>query len=103
MYTFNGIGTTLYGRRERQPDGSHVATKWVVLFFFPVLPLRSYRVWPQGTEYKFLRTVEYYRLEPQRLSWRQVLNWYLLTGCLGPIMLYAFGGGLLIWAWQSWR
>jgi len=42
--TFNGIGTTFYGKRDFEPDGSYVTTKWFVLGFFPVFPVSSLRV-----------------------------------------------------------
>ncbi len=42
-----GIGTTLYGRDEKQSDGSYVTTKWVILFFVPIIPLGSFRIFSQ--------------------------------------------------------
>jgi len=43
LITYNGIGTSLYGRRD--PDGdSYTATLCFCLIFIPVLPLRAYRV-----------------------------------------------------------
>jgi hypothetical protein len=43
-YSVNGIGTKYYGKAERWPDGSYITTKWIVLFFVPILPLGSFRV-----------------------------------------------------------
>ena len=103
MFTFNGIGTTLYGRRDPAADGSYVATKWLVVFFVPIIPLASFRVWKGETSFRFLGTNTDYRLEPLPLQWRQVLNWYLATLFFGPLLVYIFGGGLLLWAWQAWR
>jgi len=40
----NGCGTSLYGRRGFEPDGSFVTTKWIVVFFVPAFPLASMRV-----------------------------------------------------------
>jgi hypothetical protein len=40
----NGCGTSLYGRRDFEPDGSFVTTKWFVVFFVPIFPLASIRV-----------------------------------------------------------
>jgi hypothetical protein len=45
MFSVNGIGTTLYGRREVNPvDSSYIATKWLIFFFLPLVPLGSYRI-----------------------------------------------------------
>jgi hypothetical protein len=48
--TFNGIGTTFYGKRGFEQDDSYVTTKWFVIGFFPLVPLGSYRVRYLGTE-----------------------------------------------------
>ena len=42
--SFNGVGTALYGKRDRHPDGSYVTTKWVIVAHLPIRPLASYRV-----------------------------------------------------------
>ncbi|HKC59929.1 MAG TPA: hypothetical protein VKB92_07575, partial [Myxococcales bacterium] len=43
--TLNGVGATLLGESERDPDGTHVATHAVVIFFVvPLLPLGAYLV-----------------------------------------------------------
>jgi hypothetical protein len=45
MFRFNGIGTTIYGKREVNPDdGSNIVTKWFTVLYFPIIPLGSYRV-----------------------------------------------------------
>ncbi len=43
-YTFNGIGTKYYGKREFEPDESYVTTEWITLLYVPLLPIRSLRV-----------------------------------------------------------
>lgn len=47
-YTFNGIGTTFYGKRDFRKDGTFVTTEWVSFVYFPLFPLRSLRVCYQG-------------------------------------------------------
>jgi hypothetical protein len=47
-YTFNGIGTTFYGKRDFRSDGSYLTTEWVSFVYFPLFPLRSLRVRYQG-------------------------------------------------------
>jgi hypothetical protein len=43
--TLNGVGATLLGESERDPEGTHVATHAVVIFFVvPLLPLGAYVV-----------------------------------------------------------
>jgi hypothetical protein len=42
--TFQGFGTSFVGQRDFGADGSYITTEWVVLFFVPVVPLRSFRV-----------------------------------------------------------
>lgn len=44
MYTFNGIGTMLYGRHLPQSDGTYIATLWFTVLFVPLWPLGSYLV-----------------------------------------------------------
>lgn len=45
LQTINGIGTTLYGKSNlNQGDNSYITTKWYVFFWFPIIPLVSYRV-----------------------------------------------------------
>jgi hypothetical protein len=42
--SFNGFGTAIYGKRDFWSDGSYIATKWVVLFGIPLVPLGSMRL-----------------------------------------------------------
>jgi len=45
--TFLGFGTKLYGNKKTATG--RVKTKWVVLFFVPVFPLKSYEVFSEYT------------------------------------------------------
>ena len=47
-YTFNGIGTAFYGKRDFRRDGSFLTTEWVSFLYFPLFPIRSLRVRYQG-------------------------------------------------------
>ena len=47
-YTLNGIGTTFYGQRDFQPDGSYLTTEWLVFLYVPLIPIRSLRVVYRG-------------------------------------------------------
>jgi len=59
MFTFNGIGTKLYGKRNYDANTqSYIATLYFTFIFFPVLPLGSYRVrYVGGNQYQFLGKV----------------------------------------------
>lgn len=76
--TFNGIGTTFYGKKEIDTDDSFVTTKWFVIGYFPIAPLGSYRLRSQGTSgIPFLsRTTSYEVLEQLPLNLVQVLFVY---------------------------
>ena len=59
MYTFNGIGTTLYGRRAfDKSTQTYIATLFFVVLFFPVFPIAAYRVRNVGgNQYQFFGKV----------------------------------------------
>ncbi len=44
MFTFNGVGTRLYGKKNMDADGWYTATKFFCVLWFPVIPLECYRV-----------------------------------------------------------
>jgi hypothetical protein len=43
-FNLQGIGTTFYGRRDYDADGSYLTTKWFVVLFVPIVPIHSRRV-----------------------------------------------------------
>jgi len=59
MFTFNGIGTTLYGRRAvDKATQTYVATLFFVFLFIPVFPIAAYRVrHVGGNQYQFFGKV----------------------------------------------
>ena len=77
--TFNGIGTSFYGQRQFETDGSYVTTKWFVLGFFPVVPLGSLRVRHIGSGgIPFLSSSSTFEVvEELPLNGLQVLSTYL--------------------------
>lgn len=96
MYSLNGIGTTLYGKRDVHPDGSYIATKWFILFLLPIIPLCSYRVWRGETKASFPipgAKTEYKMIEVP-LNWRQVFNTYAVIwgGSILAICLLIYFG-----------
>jgi len=56
--SINGIGFTLYGSSNHDPETtSHLATYYFTFFFFPVIPISRYRVIQNGNNYRFLSKV----------------------------------------------
>lgn len=79
--TFNGIGTTYYGKKDIDFDGSFITTKWFVVGFFPIIPLSSCRLRDLGTSgIPFIsRSTEYQVIEELPLNAIQVLFVYLYS------------------------
>ncbi len=44
MWTINGVGTKLCGKKNIANDNAYQATKWFVIFYMPIIPLKTYRV-----------------------------------------------------------
>ena len=107
MYTFNGIGTTIYGRANAlelsgqariDAEGAgylprtYQVVKWFVFIFLPVVPLGTYRVmklkqgfWSGG----FPR----YHMTRINWDWRQVAAHYVVAygGFLVLFVITVFG------------
>jgi hypothetical protein len=85
--SIQGFGTTFYGKRDFHSDGSYVTTKWIVLFFVPIIPLGSYRVKYKGyssvTYGRSATTTESYIVyEELPINIRQVIFTFLFLGVL---------------------
>jgi hypothetical protein len=77
MYSINGIGTTLYGKREIESDGSYIATKWFIFLLIPIFPISSYRVRPDTPKVHFLgQKTNYFRFDKVQLNKKQIINTY---------------------------
>lgn len=76
--SFNGFGTSIYGKRNFQSDGSFITTQWIILFWIPFIPLKSFRVKESGpTRPAFLGwSQSYFVLGRSRPDIRQVINVY---------------------------
>jgi cytochrome c biogenesis protein CcmG/thiol:disulfide interchange protein DsbE len=72
MGTIQGFGTKLYGNKPT-PNG-HIATKWIVFFLIPIIPVKSYEIHSeQYTQASvFGSTKEYTLKELPGLYWPQV-------------------------------
>ena len=90
MGTVNGIGTFFYGADEPRPDGSRIATAFVVLFFFPLIPLRTQRIRKHAVTGSSMQ-IEV--IEDLPLRWSQIARTYVRVWlgvplvCLGPLAL----------------
>ena len=78
--TWKGFGTKYYGSKDQNSDDSFITTEWIVILFFPILPIASYRVIYGGTERGLGRSTSYYLiLKKLGLDWAQVLLIYFST------------------------
>src|ERR1700682_3707060 len=76
MFRLNGIGTTIYGKREVNPeDGSYIVTKWFAVLYFPIIPLGSYRVIKEKKH--FLAGFPEYQMNDAPLSMKQIIFTYM--------------------------
>ncbi|WP_050028350.1 hypothetical protein [Verrucomicrobium sp. BvORR034] len=77
--SFNGIGTAFYGERNYQLNGSYITTEWIILFYLPIIPIRSLRIArnPQDDVHAVAYHSEsYYVLNREPLCWAQVFSTY---------------------------
>jgi hypothetical protein len=73
--TCNGLGTTYLGKKDQQSDGSFITTEWFVILFFPILPIRSYRVIPLGKSKEGSKySQEYLIIKKLPLDWLQIFT-----------------------------
>jgi hypothetical protein len=83
MRTFNGCGTILYG--EKPVEGGHISTKWIVFFYIPLLPVRSYIVSYESQESWNKSTYDLVPLPGLGFYWPQVIKttlivWSIIAG-----------------------
>src|SRR5262245_45379388 len=86
MSTINGIGTFFHGADEPRPDGSRIATEFVVLFFFPLIPIRTRRIRKHAVTGSSMR-IEV--VEELPLRWSQIARTYLRVWLGVPLICYA--------------
>ena len=93
MKTFNGIGTTLYGKSEEFPDGSFISTEWFVFANIPIIPLSSYRVYEAlPVERSLTSSRTEYQLKKIPIYWKQVLKIFAFVwgSILGLVLLVKY-------------
>ncbi|MDR3352287.1 MAG: hypothetical protein LBO00_04615 [Zoogloeaceae bacterium] len=95
--TINGIGTTFYGQAKFRRDGSFVTTKWFVLAFFPLFPMKSYRLRriedDENSSIPFLSKPPFYELlEELPADGAQVLRVWAYAFIVIPVILFLVAG-----------
>jgi hypothetical protein len=80
----NGIGTTYYGKRDFEENGSYITTEWVIFLYLPIVPVASFRVVPLPI-FDPLAAREYY-VKKVSLHPLQVWKWHLLLGVITGLL-----------------
>ena len=91
--TFNirGVGTKFYGKRILAADGSYKATKFLVFFYLPIIPLGTYHLHPAESGNSIYELFsEKFHIEKVALCWGQIVNVYLAA------IAIVFGGYALL-------
>jgi hypothetical protein len=57
FFRIYGCGTTVLGKRDFQPDGTHITTAWVTFLWIPIYPIKSYRIHRDKTSRFLIREV----------------------------------------------
>ena len=79
FYSINGCGTTLLDYRA-MADGTYAATRWVIVFGLPILPLAGYVIEPTSQEFRHGgETSRFTILNKTSLGIDRVVRTYLLA------------------------
>jgi hypothetical protein len=86
--SFNGCGTMLLDYRAL-PDGKYEATRWVTIFYLPIVPLSGYVIEPTSQEFSYGRQIAKFSIvDKAPISLARVLRTYLLVVIgLAPVIL----------------
>lgn len=101
MGSFNGFGTTLYGKRELAADGSYIATEWFILFWLPLFPISSYRIWsktPIPSSFSiFIKSTAEYKMSEVPPNKKQIINTYLAVwGTIAALVIVGIVSDYLV-------
>jgi hypothetical protein len=79
FYSINGCGTTLLDYR-RLDNGTYAATRWVIVFGLPIMPLSGYVIEPTSQEFKAgSQEAKFTILDKTSIAPVRVLRTYLLA------------------------
>jgi len=84
-YSINGFGTTYYGMRDFERDGSYITTKWVIAGTLPIFPVGSLRI-REGR--RGLTRQQMTLVEELNVDWWQVLMTYVYVYLCVPVAIY---------------
>jgi hypothetical protein len=93
MFTFNGMGTMLYGKYQLHSDNTRIATLYFVFAFLPLFPIESYLVSPAPT--KGWRSSWYFLGQTPMAPGARKVRWVIPAG-LAMIAAYAVLVGLSV-------
>jgi hypothetical protein len=99
MSTYNGCGTTYYGW-ENDGETSRTATRWLVILFFPIVPLGRVRIEDSRPQEKFFDAKptdvfvpsysdQFRIVEELSIDWKSAGMTYLNAYLLFPFALLA--------------
>jgi hypothetical protein len=91
-YSIWGFGTGYRSDTSLLPDGTFITTKWITLFYVPIIPLRSYRVKYLGSSSEFhftgFSSTSQYQII-QKIPWdtrRAIKFWLYILAIIALIM-----------------
>ncbi len=89
MFTFNGFGTRLYGRKDLdRATGFRVATLWLTMLFVPIFPIRRYLV--RSEDEKNFEFYARYGASVGQNLWRVMLGAGVVGMALLSVLIFAF-------------
>jgi hypothetical protein len=94
--SFQGFGSEFYGQRHFARDGSYITTEWAIFAGIPVIPIRSLRIIPKGSEsIAFGFKDKYLVVSELPLDWPQVwcvwgFAFFLICWIIGEISLFIY-------------
>ena len=96
FYSINGCGTTLLDYRAL-PDGTFQATRWVIVFGLPIIPLSAYVIEPEIQERSYgSETSKFAIVEKIPVSLARVLRTYGMVAIgLAPIIIGSLNSSYL--------
>jgi hypothetical protein len=113
------FGTELIGARDFKPDGSFLTTKWIILFWVPLIPLKSLRIRYVGPRRPRLFggwSSGHVVCSEHSIDIRQVASTYAFMALFfvgwavlkwlhaGPVILYsALGAWICLLLFMRWR
>jgi hypothetical protein len=94
--TVDGIGTKFFGQSPN--SGGYISTKWLVVVFLPIIPVRSYQV---IEKYRGGQQNTHFSMTPlEKLDWAQIKEtmWKSRFGYIVFVLLIVSFG---IWAFRE--